>query len=205
VRLFPQRTADFGYLEIFDLYSKKELEKIWREISHLLFISDIPSVKTDRRGSSATTYEKNPKVKYSGDGLHLDGIYARREYSSILTYNRKIFTNKKILKSFEETHPSNTHYKSVRSDFTIFNRYRNSQGYLPHTDQASFTSITIMLQSPEKMKGGDLVFPDYNITITPKDNYCVLFPSWVNHGVTPLSCKGDAMRYSIANLSHMRI
>ena len=204
MKLIPQRTADFGYLEIFNLYSKKELEEIWCEISHLLYISDIPSVKTERQDSSATTDENNPRIKYSGDGLHLDGIYKLREYSAILKCNRKIFTNKNITKAFGKTNPANMHYENVRSDFTVFNRYRNSQEYLPHTDQSSFTSITILLQSPEKMEGGDLVFSDYNIIIPPKNNYCVLFPSWVNHGVTPLSCKGDAMRYSIANLSHMR-
>ena len=204
MKLVPQRTADFGYLEIFNLYSKKELEEIWCEISHLLYISDIPSVKTERQDSSALTDEKNPKIKYSGDGLHLDGIYRNREYSAILKYNRKIFTNKNVLKAFGKTHPANVQYQTVESDFTVFNRYRCYQGYLPHSDQSSFTSITVLLQSPEKIKGGDLVFSDYDITIPPKNNYCVLFPSWVNHGVTPLSCKGDAMRYSIANLSHMR-
>ena len=203
MKLVPERTADFGYLEIFDLYSKRELEKIWCEIAHLSYISSLPSVKAIRQDSSALTREEVPKIKYSGDGLHLDNIYRQREYSAILECNRKLFTNKRILKAFEKTHSANARYADVCSDFTIFNRYRNTQGYLPHADQSSFSSITILLNCPEKIEGGDLIFPDYDITFAPKNNSCVLFPSWVNHCVTPLSCKGDAVRYSIANLSHM--
>ena len=205
MRLFPQSTADFGYLEIFDLYSKKQLDQIWREIAHLKYISDLDLSKVIREESSAVTGGKNSQVKMSGDGVHLDSVYVNREYSAILQHNRKLFTNNNILKSFAKTHPANVVYKEVGSDFTIFNRYKNTQGYLPHKDQSSFTSITVLLQCPEKIKGGDLIFPDYDVTFAAKNNSCVLFPSWVDHCVTPLSCGGDAERYSIANLSHMRI
>ena len=35
LKLIPEKTKDFGYLKVFDLYSEEELKNIWNEILNL--------------------------------------------------------------------------------------------------------------------------------------------------------------------------
>ena len=36
MKLIPEKTKDFGYLKVFDLYSEEELKNIWNEILNFL-------------------------------------------------------------------------------------------------------------------------------------------------------------------------
>ena len=70
--------------------------------------------------------------------------------------------------------------------------------YKPHCDAERFEDgvwervtnrhITLLVYLDEDYEGGDLIFPDYNITMRPKIGQIVAFPSnrWYRHGVEPL-------------------
>ena len=207
MELIPETTKDFGYLKILDLYSEEELKNISKEISYLDYamnkmklgsLQEDKDMMHDLRGKN-----QNGISKMSGEGLSIDSIYLDREYSAILTYNRKLFRDNNIVDSMAATHPANSLYSSANRDMTLLNRYSNSQEYASHSDIAAFTAVTVILKKPENIKGGDLIFPDYNITFECENNSCIIFPSWVRHCVTSLESCCGAKRYSIAQLMYV--
>jgi len=199
MKITPQKTKDFGYIMIEDVYTSDELELIWSELSILNFMMNLDGQREIRLESSA--YEDNIKL-YTGDGLSLDTVYQNRDYSPILTYNRKIF-EPAVFNVLSKTHPSN--HMIPHRDTTLINRYREGDKYLPHFDQATYTAITVLNYKPENIKGGNFGFPDYNIDCNLETNCCVLFPSWVKHEVTAVSTWDGGIRYSIAQLMYLTV
>ena len=196
MKLVPETTKDFGFLKIFDLYTQTELENIWREILYLDYVLNLTTDDDPLRGK-----QLDGSSKMSGEGLFVDHVYTNREYSPILTYNRRLFLDEEINKNIRSTHPANdVLYKEINRDFTLLNRYTNTQEYRPHTDKAAFTAITVLLHKPEQITGGDFIFPDYDISFGCKHNSCIIFPSWVKHSVCRVESIEDGRRYSIAQL-----
>lgn len=197
MKIIPQTTKDFGYIMIEDMYTLKELELIWSELSALNFMMNLDSQKEIRLESSAL---KTDIKLYTGNGISLDTVYQHRDYSPILTYNRKIF-DPKVFDSLSKTHPSN--HLIPNKDRTMINRYTEGDNYLPHHDEAYYTAITVLNYNPENIKGGNFGFPDYNIDCNLDTNCCVLFPSWVKHEATAVSTWDGGIRYSIAQFMYV--
>ena len=198
MKIIKDATKDFGYLKIFDLYSYEELDVIWKEIFHLDYIMDSVELG-DRRA-----IDKDGDSKMSGKGLFIDDIYFNREFSPILKYNRKLFTDENICNSIGDSHPANkVAYGCINKDSTILNRYSNFQEYLPHYDVATFSAITVLLHKPEKISGGEFKFTDYGVSFGCINNSCIIFPSWVQHSVGKLECLENSRRYSIAQLMYI--
>ena len=208
MKLIPEKTKDFGYLKVFDLYSEEELKNIWNEILNLDYIMNRMELgflqeEKDEVNKLRGKHEGGLS-KMSGEGLSLDKIYTNRDYSPILTHNRKLFVDKNIVNGMSAIHPANRDlYSAVNRDVTILNKYSNSQEYASHCDGAAFTAITVLLRyNHGKIKGGDFMLPDYNITFECKHNSCIIFPSWVNHCTTSLESV-VGRRYSIAQLMYI--
>jgi len=198
LNVVPNRNKDFGYLKILDLYSSEELEDIWREVSYLDYIMDTSDVETHRG------VFKDGTSKMNGHGVFIDNVYTSRDFSSILKYNRKLFIDEDVLRGIDETNPANkASYPQINRDTTLLNRYRNSHKYSPHNDLSLFTAITVLLNDEENISGGEFIFSDYDISFECVNNSCVIFPSWVNHGVNELECAENSCRYSIAQLMYI--
>ena len=198
MKIIQQQPKDFGYVYIENLYTNKELHFIKNEIQNIDFIFDtVPAIQERRKKDSAKN--EDGSVKMTGNGMMLDALYAQREYSSILTFNRKIFMNSEnnIGEKFEETHASNVAYHRVGKDYTVLNRYADGHQYGSHFDYASFSAVTFFSLSEKEMIGGELVFTDYDIPFKFVDNFCVIFPSWVQHHATKVESK-DIFRYSLS-------
>ena len=213
MKLVPEATKDFGYLKIFDLYSEEELKDIWNEIFHLDYVMKVDSKPKDftpelmsdqsERELARRARHDDGTLKMTGDGLFIDRVYTYREYSPILTYNRKLFVDKDIVKNMGETHAANKGlYPLINKDVTLVNRYSNTDKYSSHKDDAIFTAITILLYEPEKVRGGEFFFSEYNISLGCTHNSCIIFPSWVNHCTTSLESV-VGRRYSIAQLMYI--
>jgi len=190
VKITSYKTKDFGYIVIDNLFPDNELNDIWNELTHLDSIMNLQSVKNRRRQDAALDL-------FSGDGLTLDNVYMNRDYSSILKYNRKLWSDE-IVEAFCSAHPSNVHYSLCNLDSTFINRYRDSQEYKSHRDVASFTSSTVFVKGD--VAGGEFIFSEYDIEIECKNNQCVVFPSWALHAVKEVKTKEGA-RYSMAMFS----
>jgi hypothetical protein len=195
MQLYPNKSKDFGYLYIEDLYTKNELESIKTEIKHLSWVLDnVPNaghLRQDIAGRNA-----DGSTKMTGTGILIDHTYSNRDYSSILNYNRKVF-NEEISDVFMKTHPANTAYKNITKDYTMLNKYSHNNENMPHQDNCSFSIVTFLTLEKKSIKGGDFVFTDYKERFKFKDNSCVIFPSWVMHHATKLKSQ-DVCRYSLA-------
>ena len=195
MKIVQQKLQDFGYVCVENLYTKKELHFIKNEIQNINYMLDsVPAIQERRTKDSAKNVDGSPKM--TGNGLMLDAVYSQREYSSILTFNRKIFASP-IEEKFIETHPANVAYPRIGKDFTVLNRYSYGHQYGAHFDFASFSAVTFLSLSEKKMLGGELIFTDYDISFKFVDNYCVIFPSWVQHNAMKVESKDD-FRYSLS-------
>lgn len=169
-------TDPFHSLLIEDLYDPDEVKLIWDEIEYLrpYFVDG------DKATYSAWVDGKSIK---QNKGILVDAHFKnRREDSNILKINRKIFSLLSQLKSgswfFDEF--------TCNLDYTLLSYYENDDHYKAHRDAATITALTWFYKDPKKFEGGDLQFPDYDITVPVKSNGCILFPSKITHAVTPI-------------------
>lgn len=195
MEIVQHKLQDFGYLSISDLYTKKELGFIKNEIKNLNYILDTVSyVQEQRDSSSGKNEDGSPKM--TGNGISIDDLYSTRAYSAILSFNRKIFVDP-IASKMAETHPSNVAFTRLNDDYSLLNRYYSGDKYLTHFDVSSFSAITFFSVGKNKVLGGELVFSDYDIPFKFKDNFCIIFPSWVNHHVNEVKSR-NTYRYSLS-------
>ncbi len=195
MKIHKNNLGDFGYVYIENMYTETQLQSIKNEIENITWMMDnVPSIQKARNLHSARTEDN--KFKMTGNGLLIDSVYTKREYSPMLKHNRKIFKGK-IKEAIESTHPANVAYDLVTKDFTMLNKFTYKNEYLSHKDLAAFTGVTFLTLDDKEMTGGDFVFTDYDKTFKFKDNCSILFPSWVNHHCTKLETK-NVTRYSMA-------
>lgn len=201
------RERDFAYLIIDDLYTSEELKKIWRELEYLtspnrLWNQSTIGGATDKEG---TLLKKN-------NGMLLDDFFTyNRDFSDILTLNRKLFTPP-VLDAFFDTHPYSRLFAYVNNDRTLLSYYENEDYYKPHHDDALFTAVTWLYKEPKRFTGGNFRFHDGDIDIELKSNRLVLFPSWVLHEVEMIKLDDEIEsdgfstygRYCLSQFIHKR-
>jgi len=182
------------YILVENFYDQKELNLIWKEIEFLK-PKLLPPDKTNSAMRGDGTSKKN------NEGIFLDDVYANRDVSDILQLNRKLWANE-ILNYAENISPWWRLLRISNHDNTLLNYYENSGYYEPHTDKAVISAVTVLYKEPCNFTGGELVFPEYNVTINCKSNTLVIFPSVVEHGVKPVKLVKDNIensgRFSIA-------
>ena len=76
----------------------------------------------------------------------------------------------------------------------MLSRYRDGQYYNAHVDMSLFTLLVWFYQEPKPFTGGDLVFPDYDVTIPCKNNTGIIFFGPTRHEVPPVKGTG---RYTL--------
>ena len=73
--------------------------------------------------------------------------------------------------------------------------YNNKGFYNWHKDTSpkNLFTFNLVLQKSKKLKGGNMLFMDQNkiIEVENKDNFMVVFPSFVPHAITPLYSEND--------------
>ena len=104
---------------------------------------------------------------------------------------------KKVMDKMMETHPSNVAFKHLNDDYSVLNRYSYGDEYLTHFDVSSFSAITFFNLGRSEILGGELVFADYDISFKFKDNFCIIFPSWIEHHANKVKSK-NIYRYSLS-------
>ena len=166
-------TDPFHSLLIEDLYDPGELSVIWDEIEFLRphFV--------DGDEASLSAWENGVSTK-KNKGILLDEYFKdNRDESDILKINRKPMILLDQIKSgswfFDEF--------SSNLDYTLLSYYENSDHYKKHRDAGYITCLTWFFREPQRFRGGELIFPDYDVTLPVKNNGCVMFPSKVYHAV----------------------
>jgi hypothetical protein len=160
-----------------NFYSEEELKLIWRELK---FLTNQNKLLPGAITGSAKDEFGNKKTNW---GLFLDAVYANRNISDILTLNRKLF-NEDFVSNLIKLNPIFRILETCNNDTTLLSYYQNGDNYFSHTDLSALTSLYYFFKEPKKFVGGDLIFNDFNLKITPKNNMLIIFPGCYRHEVT---------------------
>lgn len=188
----------FEHIIVDDVYTKDELSKIWREI---YFLKD--KFKAPHETESALT-EDGVALK-SNAALFIDNVYTDRAFSDILQINRRAF-GEEILNAISELHPAYGFAKCCNKDVTLINYYADGGYYKAHLDHAAFTFITFLVQELQKFSGGDFLFPDFDYTVTQRNNKLIVFPGCIRHQVTEvkLNTPDSEGRFSMTQFLNLK-
>ena len=187
----------FEHIIVDDVYTKDELSKIWREI---YFLKD--KFKAPHETMTAT---KDGAELKSNASLLIDSVYTDRAFSDILQINRKAFSGE-ILGAISQLHPAYGIAKICNTDGTLINYYADGDYYQAHSDGAIFTFITFLLQDKQEFSGGDFLFPDFDYTITQRNNRLIVFSGCIRHQVTEikLNTPDSEGRFSMTQFLNLR-
>lgn len=180
----------FPYIIIEDYFTEDECNLIWKEIDFLY-----PKLGTPETFFAAR--EDDGTFITNSLGIALDDIYRDRKISDILTISSKIFDNK-LCQKFEEKNEYWYVINCANKDYTKLRFYNELAKYDCHRDQW-VNAITSTTFSDVDFIGGNLYFPRYDLTIESIHNRTVIFPGWVEHGITEIE-KG--YRFAITKFIH---
>lgn len=156
-------------------FTAEELPAVKKELA---FLNNPYFFKRYTNRVVATAEEDNSKLQKSFS-FFLDPIYEEhRQDSAILTANRKIFLPE-LVKPLIAKNAFFSHIIGSNCDTTLVNYYTADCYYKAHRDSCPFTALTFI--ELEKFVGGELYFPEYDVTIEPLDNRTVIFPGSVLH------------------------
>ncbi len=173
----------FPYIIIDTYYNDAELTLIWEELNFLCYPSKLRRA-TAKSGGAQTPDGQLLKLNYHS---YLDGLYAFRDMSAILSINKKLFANNyEIFRQHDSWFFKNLH---INKDNTQVGYYEENDEYKTHIDSSTITALTWLYKTPKRFTGGDLILPDYDTKIKVYNNRTFIFPSFIKHGVIPVSMK----------------
>ena len=169
----------FYHTLIHDFYDDEEQKLVWEELEFLNKPNKLLS--PDRTG--------DPLASPNKKSIFLDALYGHnQQVSNILTVNRKIFN---ILDLMKENTFSN-YLRSVNIRYqTMLSYYEDKAYYSSHRDAFTVSSVTTFWKEPKKFTGGELRFVDFDYTPEMYHNSTIIFPSFVNHEVTPICMENN--------------
>ena len=169
----------FPHLIFSNFYNEQELDLIWEELNFYTKPNKLLEAK-DFGGVVGKT---------NSHALALDSLYPkeRRSISNILTVNRKLF-EPEVLESFAKVDDCCSIATECNYDVTKVRYYHDKEYYDPHIDSAfQFLAFSYIYKEPKKFSGGELYFPKYDYNYSCENNSIIIFPSWVEHGVTEVN------------------
>lgn len=183
----------FPHVVAVDFFNKQELELIQQELKFLFSPRKMqqPGV---HHGSSAQTLSK---------AICLEMAYKIPDMSDILCVTKKTL-DPPFVNTICNQWPAFLRLKYINQITTKVRYYHDTEGYEPHTDILhDYLAFMYFHTTPKKFKGGELYFPQYDYQIECNHNTMVLIPSYVEHGVRPVSVKdvdywGGQGRYCIS-------
>jgi hypothetical protein len=174
-------TDPIPFICISDVYNEDELKSIWQELE---FLNCNSKLLDPEMTASAVT---DDVIIKKNKGVFLDSLYNDRNFSNILTVNRKVLTNSTI------NQEDSWFFKDLCSnnDSTLISYYEQGDYYKPHKDNALATICTWFYKQPKKFTGGNFYFVDYDIQIEIQNNSAVVFPSQIRHAVDTIDMNTD--------------
>jgi hypothetical protein len=152
-------------------------------------LKELDALKPHLKGpaDTAAARDLSGEIKKVNSGLFLENFLGENAgKSGILNYGRKLFNE-----CIWELKKSGWFYKYIeRSNHnsTLVSYYKSGDFYESHEDSSIVTAIYYIWKDPKSFEGGDLYFGDFKV---PIENNCLLiFPSCVEHRVTPVIGEG---------------
>jgi hypothetical protein len=179
-------------LIIKNFYSEFEYSQITEEIDFLKYFELDPNY-TESAYIDGKFLKKNK-------GVFVEEIFNNeilKDKSKILKYNKKIYDNN-IIKIIKEINPIWGLLETSNLNTTLISYYRNQDYFLPHTDMSSITVLSYFTNE-QFFFGGELVFPENNITIEIQNNMVVYMLGCLRHEVKKIeSSSKEIVRTSMA-------
>lgn len=160
------------------IYSSVDCQEIRHELKLLEPILNNPE-------DTGTATDEDGTAKKENKGIFFQEVYLPKYAPCSPTSNAlEEFIN--AAKSYEYT-PNSVFQGlyNIQGFNILFSAYKDKDYYKPHRDN---TKLTALLWVGEKnFEGGDLYLPDFNYTIPYEPNKLIMFPSYYQHEVTPIS------------------
>lgn len=171
MKIHYKKKNGFEYAIVNNFYTHDELQAIRQELVNIS-----PYAKPENAGPARTD---DGKSLNTSSNLWLDDLYTtNRNQSAILNLNRKLFSPD-LVEPLIKKSAYYGHIKYCNLDYTLINYYDDAKEYKPHIDESIFTVITFFKFG--NFIGGELSFPDYDISIEPVENTMVIFTGCVFH------------------------
>lgn len=163
-----------------NLFSSTQVQEIMAEIEKICRLNLLlPGSIT----GSATDSNNNTKSNF---GNFLNDIFEPGR-SSIVNYTRGNLLQLNLVSILEQQHYIFKYILHCNHVATLLSYYTNNNDYHPHRDDCVLTSLSYFWKQPQGFKGGDLVFPETGLTVTPEFGDTIIFPSIATHAVTPVT------------------
>ena len=186
----------FPHLILRNFYNREELDLIWEELNFytkpgkLLEAKDFGGI-VDATNSRAIMLDQVYNDYSSGTLEDVIGTPNYRPLSNILTVNRKIFDSS-VLDVFANIHDCVSIATKTNHDTTKVRYYHDGEYYEPHTDKSMhYLAFSYFYKKPKKFSGGELFFPKYDYTFDCPNNSTIIFPGWVEHGVSEVKIENS--------------
>jgi Rps23 Pro-64 3,4-dihydroxylase Tpa1-like proline 4-hydroxylase len=191
----------FPHLIVDDWFDEQEYKQVWSELNfylankkNLVRSEDTPEV----------AYVDNKPIGHNAR-CYPDLIFAedQRKYSHIMTLVDKFRTEwfHDLGKQTFENGQFNS-FTSSNRDTTMISYYESGDRYHTHFDTCAFTSLIWLHKKPKGYSGGDFYIDKPKIKIDCKDNRMVLFPSWYDHSVTPVTMNTNEPNHGRITITH---
>ena len=178
-----------NYIIYDEFLNEEELSKVWNEMTFLT--SPNKMLPPEKSGSAL---DKDGKILKKNSVIFLETFYKDRNVSNISTVTNKIF-DKQIYDDLIMVGGYFDYIKVTNAEYNLLSYYENNDYYEPHRDVSIFTALIWLNREPKKFEGGDLVFSELDETIEHKSNRLIIFPSFLNHAVTPVKMLGQYKPY----------
>ena len=112
--------------------------------------------------------------------------------------NRRLVSDEVKL-AMSNINGENSAYSLVNQHYTLLNKYKVGETYKSHKDSSTFSALTFLAK--DKINGGGLDFPEYNLSVPFKSNSCIIFPSRAFHNTQSFESEVD--RFTIAQFMNI--
>tara|TARA_B100001094_G_scaffold318606_1_gene362399 strand:- start:743 stop:1393 length:651 start_codon:yes stop_codon:yes gene_type:complete len=168
-------------------FTPKEEEQVWKELDFFTNEDSIDHssngpVALDAKGNQlASNFRVYPEDIYTLDGRDISAIFRFKDKLAATEINDFIYFNM-------TPGPFNC-YKGSNRDSTLISYYHAGDYYKSHHDAFQFTILIWFTKEPKCYSGGEFYFTDAKIHVPNSHNKLLIFPSYLNHAVTPIEFK----------------
>ena len=179
VRFEYKSINGLNFIQIYNVFNAQQIERVWSTYS---FLKD-----------------SFLDPEHTGSATHNDGTFKKRNKGIFLTdvhptpllcdeIRKVIFSG---VYSVSDQFAVDSVYNSASItnwDSQLMQYYlKNGDEYEAHCDTSLFTALMFFNQEPKNFTGGDITFPEFNVTVPFKNNCGIIFPGKAQHKVKPVT------------------
>lgn len=189
-----------NFIQIHNVFNSQQIECVWNTYS---FLKDNFVDAEQTRG--ATHSDGTPKKRNKGIFLY----DVKPEPVLCNEVKEVIFSG---IASIADQFAVDSVYSSANItnwDGQLMQYYlEDGDQYEAHCDNSLFTALMFFNQEPKNFTGGDITFPEFNVTVPFKNNCGIIFPGIAQHQVKPVTQINNSSdiggRLSIAMLTGIK-